>query len=188
MRLRSDRAAEELVTAGPSGELLATALYDRTHTLVYGLAMRILRDSADAEEITVDVYTQLWRNAARFDPRRGGLQAWLVMMTRSRAIDRLRSSAYRQRLRETCGPVENAVNLPSATSPEQQALVSERQCRIRAALAALPNAQRLVLEMAFFEGLTHSELAARLGLPLRTVKSHIRSGMIRMREQLATLT
>lgn len=178
----------EVIEAMRRGDRAAfAALYDRTRTLVYGLALRILRDSADAEEITVDVYAQLWRNAVRFDPRRGGLRAQLVTMTRSRSIERLRSGAHRQRLRETSEPLENAMNSASAVSPEKQVLVSERQESVRAALAALPNDQRRALELAFFEGLTHSELAAHLGLPLGTVKSHIRSGMIRLRKQLAAL-
>ena len=157
-------------------------LYDGTHPLVYGLALRILSDVSDAEEVALDVYTQVWKTARRFDPHRGTVSAWLVTLARSRAIDRLRSGATRRQREETLTEKPEA---PAATaSPEEASLLGQQQRLVRAALAALAPEQREAIELAFFSGLSHSELAAKLGQPLGTVKTRIRLGMIKLRELL----
>ncbi len=166
-----------------SGESEALGrLYDGTHPLVYGLALRVLGDIRDAEEVTLDVYTQVWRTAGSFDSRRGTVSAWVVMLARSRAIDRLRSGAIRRRREETLSEWFEA---PAAgASPEEASLLGQQQRRVRAALATLVPEQREAIELAFFSGLSHSELAARLGQPLGTVKTRIRLGMMKLRELL----
>jgi RNA polymerase sigma-70 factor (ECF subfamily) len=159
-------------------------LYDGTHPLVYGLALRILGDVADAEEVALDVYTQVWRTAGNFDPRRGSVSAWLVTLARSRAIDRLRSAAARRQREESRPELPEAP--AAARSPEEASLLGQRRVRVRAALARLLPEQREAIELAFFSGLTHSELAARLGQPLGTVKTRIRLGMMKLRELLGS--
>jgi RNA polymerase sigma-70 factor (ECF subfamily) len=157
-------------------------LYDGTHALVYGLALRILGDVADAEEVTLDVYTQVWKTARNFDPRRGSVSAWLVMLARSRAIDRLRAASKRRQREETYAEIPDH---PAPTvSPEEASLLGQQRQRVRAALATLTPEQRQAIEMAFFSGLSHSELAAKLGQPLGTVKTRIRLGMMKLRELL----
>lgn len=160
-------------------------LYDQSCRLVYSLILRIVRNAADAEEVTLDVYTQVWNNAQDFDGSRGTVSAWLVMLARSRAIDRLRSRRTYQQHEAPGAEVFDCAS--SALSPEGQAEETERRRRVIAALQSLSADQREVLMLAFFQGLTHSELAERLDQPLGTVKTRIRTGMIKLREQLAPL-
>lgn len=173
----------ECVTRTAAGEQTAlAALYDETNHLVYGLALRILGDTADAEEVTLEVYTQVWKSAKHFDPRRGNAAAWLVMLTRSRAIDHLRSNASRKEREE---PLDWIFDLPASTEcPEQASALGEQRRWVRAALEQLSPEQREAIELAFFSGLTHQELAARLDQPLGTVKTRIRLGMMKLRELL----
>jgi RNA polymerase sigma-70 factor (ECF subfamily) len=159
-----------------------TALYDATSPLVYSLALRIVGNSADAEEVTLDVYAQVWRDPGRFDGQRGSISSWLHTITRSRALDRYRSGAARRRTEEN-GP--DVTDTPSeAASPEQHAVLSEERKRVARALEVLPREQRQLIEAAYFHGMTQSELARHFGLPLGTVKTRIRMGMLRLRERL----
>ena len=165
------------------GDRVALAdLYDGTAALVHGLTMRILGDRGAAEEATADTFVQVWRQADRWDARRGGPLAWLLMLARSRAIDRLRASGGRAER-------EAAVVAPPALAPssEQQAAVSERRRLVRNALARLLPEQRRLIELAYFEGLSHTEIASSLGQPLGTVKTRIRLGMTRLRESLGAV-
>ena len=158
------------------------ALYDESSSLVCALAMRLLGDMADAEEVTLDVYTQVWRTAATYSQARGSVVSWLVTLARSRAIDRLRSRANRAQREQ---PILEFTDFEAATvSPEQQIVFSQRSQRVRAAMATLAPEQSEALQLAFFSGLSHSELAQRLGQPLGTVKSRIRSGMMKLRTEL----
>jgi RNA polymerase sigma-70 factor (ECF subfamily) len=157
-------------------------LYDGTVSLVYGLALRILRDSGGAEEITEDVYMQVWRQAARYDPARGSVVRWLLTVTRSRAIDCLRAGAAQ---RERSAPLDEAADvLDTAPGPEHAAREGERRRLVRAALARLSAEQREAVELAYFRGMSHSEIAAHVGAPLGTVKTRIRLGMDRLRASL----
>jgi RNA polymerase sigma-70 factor, ECF subfamily len=157
------------------------SLYDETCSLVYGISLRVLRNEADAEEVTSDVYAQVWRSASTFDGARGSVNAWLAMLARSRSIDRLRSRA-RVRREE---PLETVVNLPgSAETPERASWLGQRRSRVRAAIQTLSPEQREAIELAYFAGLTQSELAERLHQPLGTIKTRIRLGMIKLRERL----
>ena len=158
-------------------------LYDESSSLVYSMVLRVVANTADAEEVTLDVYNQVWKSAAGYDTSRGSVTAWLVTLARSRAIDRVRSRASRAR-KETAMPETYDVPANTAT-PEQETEGAQRRRQVQAALATLPAEQRQVVELAFYSGLTHSELAERLGQPLGTVKTRIRMGMMRLREQLA---
>lgn len=160
-------------------------LYDGTASLVYGLALRILRDAGGAEEITEDVYMQVWRQAARYDPTRGGVVRWLLTLTRSRAIDRVRVGAL---LRGRQTGLDEASELPdTAPGPEHVATEGERRDLVRAALTRLSPEQRQVVELAYFRGMSHSEIATRIGAPLGTVKTRIRLGMDRLRGSLGVV-
>ena len=183
--LRADGLAQ-LVSRIAAGDQQALAqLYDETNRLVYSLIYRILGESGAAEEITLDVYMQVWRQAGRYDTQRGALLTWLVTIARSRAIDYLR--ATRQHLRQTdqldlaAPPPQPAQVYPDA---EKSALLSERGRIIRRALAKLPSEQREALELSYFLGLSHSEIALQLGQPLGTVKTRTRLGMMKLRNML----
>ena len=158
------------------------SLYDASRHLVYATALRILREPADAEEVASEVYMQVWRNAKDYTDRRGSVASWLVMLARSRAIDRVRSRSLRTG-RE--GPFEEFDRFPSTEpAPDRRTEISQHRRRVASALDTLPTEQREVIELAFFSGFTHSELAARLNQPLGTVKTRVRQGMIKIRELL----
>jgi RNA polymerase sigma-70 factor (ECF subfamily) len=160
-------------------------LYDETSRFVYALALRILQDIGLAEEATMDVYLQIWRQARSYEPARGTPSAWLLRMARSRAIDLLRREARKKRLEES---LEAASWMAAGThDPEKASLLGEEQRRAREALAKLNPEQREVIEIAYFAGLSHSEIAELLGLPLGTIKTRIRSGMMKLRESLVSL-
>jgi RNA polymerase sigma-70 factor, ECF subfamily len=170
------------VRAAAGGDSRALAsLYDETCSLVYGIALRVLRNEADAEEVTSDVYSQVWRNASTFDSTRGSVNAWLTMLARSRSIDRLRVRA-RTRKEETLDTVANVA--AAGETPETASWLGQQRTRVRAALQCLSPEQREAIELAYFSGLTQSELAERLQQPLGTIKTRIRLGMIKLRERL----
>jgi RNA polymerase sigma-70 factor (ECF subfamily) len=162
-----------------------TALYERHGRLVYSLALRIVRDQGDAEDVTQDVFVQAWRQADRFDMRRGNVVAWLLTVTRTRAIDLLRRRRVRPQPADT-----TAVGDISDAAPQQdvQLASTERARAIRAALESLPLLQRLAIELAFFDGLTHTEIAEQLEIPLGTVKTRVRQGLQRLRDMLPGVT
>jgi RNA polymerase sigma-70 factor (ECF subfamily) len=158
------------------------ALYDESNRLVYTMALGILRDPADAEEVTLDVYMQVWKTAAGYSEDRGSVGAWLVMLARTRAIDRLRSRQSRTRLED---PLKEPARIPAATpSPEQEAQGRCHRERVVSALKALTPEQRQAVELALFSGFTHSELAVHLNQPLGTVKTRVRQGMMKLRATL----
>jgi RNA polymerase sigma-70 factor (ECF subfamily) len=174
----------DLIARCALGDQAALAeLYDATAAQVNGLALRILADRDTAEEVTGDVFLQVWRSAGSYEPARGSPLAWLFTLARSRAIDRLRGGAAERR---QSSPFELAPDVEcDAPGPEEGSSLAQRRRIVRAALERLGEEQRQVLEMAFFQGLSHSEIAAALGAPLGTVKTRIRLGMSRLREWLA---
>lgn len=180
-----DCALAQLVQRAALGERDAlTDLYDQASAFVYSLAFRILGDESGAEDVVIDVFTHAWRMASTFEPSRGSASAWLLTLTRSRAIDALRARR-RNRARE---PLEAASEVPSdAPGPEDLNVAAERQRFVASALESLGNEQREAIELAYFSGLSHSEIAARLEQPLGTVKTRIRLGMIKLRELLGGL-
>ena len=165
--------------ANGDGAALAE-LYDRHGRAIFSLAFRILREQADAEEVVQDVFAQAWRHAARYDTSRGAVVAWLLILTRSRAIDRLRTRRGQPVSQEEHPSAVEA--LAAAAAPADLELHSADQARrVRAALDALPFLQKAAIELAYFEGLTHAEVAERLQQPLGTVKTRIRAGLLRLR-------
>ena len=185
----SDQA---LITRMVQGDEAAVqALVDRHGKTVYALAHSILRDTADAEEIAADTFLQAWRTANSFDPARASVSAWLVMMTRSRCLDRLRSRGRgRGALMRGAEPVEKLETLLVTRiedSPEFGLEASEATRLVRCALSELSEPQRQVIELAYFGGLSQSEIAARLGVPLGTVKTRTLLGMKRLRSVLSPL-
>jgi len=156
-------------------------LYDRHNRLLFGLILRILRDRSEAEEVLQEVFVLVWTRAETYNVSLGSPAAWLVRIARNRAIDRLRSNAVRLRA------VEAAPLPDAAASPETCAADSERQRVVKRALDTLPAEQRVLIEQAYFLGLTQSELSERFQLPLGTVKTRIRTGMIALREQLSQI-
>jgi len=157
--------------------------YDAFAGLALGLIRRILRDPAASEEVLQEVFWQIWLEAGRYDPRRGSPEAWVVMRAKARAIDRLR--AIRRREKTFVAPVDEAVTRSSEAPGENPGVAAETRGLVRSALDGLPEAQRRVVELAFFEGLTQSEIASRLGEPLGTVKTRARLGLERLRSLLA---
>jgi RNA polymerase sigma-70 factor (ECF subfamily) len=180
-----DRSADQAAVARMArGEGDAVAeLYDRHARPIYSLALRILGDATEAEDVVQDVFAQAWRQASRYSASRGAVAAWLLTLARSRAIDRLRSRRARpagvsdDRVADRLADVR-----PTA---DVQVLSSEQVARVRAALDELPLLQRAAIELAYFEGLTHAEIADRLEQPLGTVKTRIRLAMLKLRDVLA---
>ncbi|SRR5260221_4960321 len=160
------------------------ALYDRHSTMVYGLALRILRDATEAEDLAQDVFLHLWRQAERFDAERGVFLGWLVSLARNRAIDRLRARRTRETKTDAYEAERKADVAPPAADPNEAAYAGELRRAVVGALAALPEAQRTALELAYYGGLSHSEIAEQLDTPLGTIKARIRQGMMRMRDAL----
>lgn len=164
-------------------EQALSQLYDSTSRIVYGLALRVLRDPSIAEEILMEVYLQVWRTAASYNPARGSAAGWLVTIARSRAIDYLRSRMARRATTEHA--LEELYELKDPRpDPEHESMDAGRTRVIRDAMVQLPPEQRSVIEMTYFSELTHTEIAGRTGLPLGTVKTRIRSGTMRLRELL----
>ena len=160
-------------------------IYDRYAGLVYGLAFKALRNAEDAQDLTQEIFLSLYRQSSSYDPARGGLSGFLATMTRTRAIDRLRGRGRKVRLLEDLHRASVPTSLPF--NPLEQ--ISMVQCtdRVRAALAQLPENQRRVLEMAYYRGLTQSEIAADLDASLGTVKSWVRRGLMTLEHALGDL-
>jgi RNA polymerase sigma-70 factor (ECF subfamily) len=157
-------------------------LYDRHVRGVYSVAFRILHDGTEAEDVVQEVFSQAWRQAPRYDALRGGAAAWLLTLTRSRAIDRLRA----RRARGAASTDDRALGQIADSAPpaDWQVLSVEQVGRLRAALDELPMLQRSAIELAYFEGLTHAEVATQLEQPLGTVKTRIRLALRKLREVL----
>jgi RNA polymerase sigma-70 factor, ECF subfamily len=159
-------------------------LYDQSSPLLYALALRILGQREEAAELLQEVYLEVWRKVARYDVGRGTPVAWLITLTRSRAIDRLRARGART-------PVNESLDGPSAAhvadrqpGPFEAQADQEMRRLVSSALSSLPPAQQQAIELAYYEGLTHMEIAARLNQPLGTVKTRIKLGMAKLRETL----
>jgi len=181
---QADAAIIDRIAAGDRAAM--AELYDRHSDVVFSLACRIVRQPADAEDVVQEVFTQAWRQAARYDAERASAAAWLLNITRTRAIDRVRAARTRQQI---SGGDERLESTPTAgATQEDQVIGGERAERVRAALSVLGEAQRTAIDLAYFAGLTHGEIAARLSEPLGTVKTRIRSGLLKLREALMERT
>lgn len=173
---RADIALLHRVIARDAGAL--GELYDRHSRLIFGLILRILKDRSDAEEVLQEVFVQAWTRAGTYNLGLGSPLGWLLGIARNRAIDRLRRKSVNLRA------VSAAAEPFAADDPEQLAALDERRRRVQKALDALPPDQRELIEQAYFLGLTHTELAARFSLPLGTVKTRIRAGIVSLRGRL----
>jgi RNA polymerase sigma-70 factor (ECF subfamily) len=178
-------ADRELIraVAGGSSDALGR-LYDRHAGIVFALARRIVSRPEDAEEVVQDVFAQVWRQAARYCDERASVAGWLIMLARTRAIDRLRARRAPPDDERGLGP-SSAFALASADPvPEAVTLSAENVRLIRSAFATLPDNHRSLLDLAYDQGLSHSEIAARTGVPLGTVKTRIRTAMETLRQKM----
>jgi RNA polymerase sigma-70 factor, ECF subfamily len=172
-----------LITRIAAGDRDAfSRFYDLLAPTAFGLIRRVLRDPEAAAEVLQEVFWQVWREAPQYDAGRGSPEAWLVMRAKTRAIDRLRS--IRRRDRTFVAPVDESVARSSDEPAENPAVVAEDRSLVQTALSQLPEPQRRVIELAFFDGLTQTEIATRLGEPLGTVKTRARLGLERLRGAL----
>ena len=158
-------------------------LYDRFSTLVFTLAMRMLKARSDAEDLLQEVFVQVWRQAQNYSAERGSPEAWIINIARSRAIDKIRSI---RRMQKSFVHTDDPARAESPENVESSAAESETRLTMNSALANLPDPQRKVLELAYFDGLTQNEIADRLAEPLGTVKTRTRSGIQKLREILGT--
>lgn len=178
-----DQRSLQRIAAGDSGGL--AALYDRHGRAVYSLALRVLGDEGDAEEVAQDVFAQAWRRAGQYDEGRGSVAAWLLVMARTRSIDRFRARRVRPEGHAHDDEGLTLQQLPS-TNPDvaSEMMAAERGQRVRRALEDLPFLQRVAIELAYYEGLSQREIAERLEQPLGTVKTRMRLGLLKLRDAL----
>ncbi len=191
LRLRSRRSTasfqtrsdDELIALARAGDTDAfEAIYDRHCTIAYSLAYRICGERGAAEDVVQNAFLALWRDRGRYDPSRGQVRSWLLGIVHNSAIDRLRRSAVHDRRRATSEGIEERLEAPERTDE----LVQQREqaAEVRLALAALPEAQRRVIELAYFSGLTQTQIATKLGQPVGTVKGRMRLGLLKLQAQL----
>jgi RNA polymerase sigma-70 factor (ECF subfamily) len=178
------KLAIQLIQQTANGDREAfSQLYDRFSSLVFTLAMRMLRARSDAEDLLQEIFVQIWRQAENYTEERGSPEAWIINMARSRAIDKIRSI---RRTEKSFVLTDDPARAQTSESVQSPAAESEVRLSMTSALANLPENQRRVLELAYFDGLTQSEIADRLGEPLGTVKTRMRSGIQRLREIFGT--
>jgi RNA polymerase sigma-70 factor (ECF subfamily) len=156
-------------------------LYDRYVRYVYSICLRVLRSAEDAEDATLDTFCKIWQEAERYDRNRASVLSYLVLLARSRAIDLRRARSARLKREQSHGP-----RTPTAPDPSDAANQREARERVHAALSKLPTAEREAVQLSFLEGLSHREIAERLGQPLGTTKTRIRHGLIQLRQTLRT--
>ncbi len=189
MPLDTTRSAHEqewglLIAQTAQGDQASLAtLYDRTSPQVYGLVLKILDNREAAEEVTLDVYTQVWRQAYTYDETRGTPGSWLMTLARTRAIDRYRAGSSERGRIESLDTIELFVS--EGETPEQALEGQERRQYVQQALALLTAEQQKVIALAYFYGLSQSEISDKLNVPLGTVKTRMRLGMMKLREVLA---
>jgi len=179
----TDSEPELLARAGRGDADALEALYRRHAPRAMGVALRVLRERSDAEEVLQETFMEVWKRAREYTPLRGSVEAWLLTIARTRAIDRLRSRAARGRMVEakSAEPLESGPSLPDALSSAAQ-----DARRVLSALEALPAEQRRALELAYWEGLSQTEIAERTGQPLGTVKTRVRLALAKLAGLLGT--
>ena len=182
MTSRRDADVIRRIRAGDRAAFLE--FYDRYAPLLLSVATRVLGDRREAEDVLQDVCTQIWQKSTGYDAQLGSLSSWAVTLTRNKAIDRVRATSRRRRLAEEMAQSSEQLEESPGASANELLYGRERAQRIRTALDELAADQRQVIELAFFAGLSQSEIAARLAQPLGTVKARIRRGMLKLREQL----
>ena len=178
---RSAELAELLRACSLGDEEAFARLYDATSSRVFGLVLRVVRDRAQAEEVTQDVFLEIWRSSARYDQARGSALGWMLTIAHRKAVDRVRSAEAQTR-RDAAYEARSQAPPFDATSEEAHRNLDAQ--RVRRALDTLTEAQRGALELAYFGGYTHREVAVMLDLPVGTAKTRIRDGLIRLRDTL----
>jgi RNA polymerase sigma-70 factor (ECF subfamily) len=185
---QQQRDREMLAQIGKGDQYAFAQLYDRLSGPLYSLALRMLGDSGEAQDALQEVFLQIWRRAAFYDPEQSSAFSWAVLMTRSRVIDRLRRRGRRLRV-IVASADDDQTDIASAASQEESAADTagrnEEAMRARSNLRRLPAEQRQAIELAFFNDLTHQEIATQLGQPLGTIKARIRRGLLKLKEQTA---
>lgn len=187
----AERTDEELMRAiAGRDEAAFAALYDRYASVVYALARRVLRRDSDAQAVISDVFWEIWRRAERFNPERGSARTYLLTLARSRAVDALRSRSIRRQREAEAGRAndERWSDGAGSTDPSATVVVDEDRKAVVAAMAELNESQQHTLRLAYFGGLTHREIADELGMPLGSVKTYIRQGLIKLRRALEGAT
>ncbi len=185
-RDRGSAALTSMLAKSGAGQVTAFAeLYDASAARVYGLALRIVRNPAQAEEVAQESYVEIWRTSNRFDPRRGSAISWILMITHAAAVDRVRSAQASTRREDTYERQVQPIAAALADPTHDLACATFDSKRVRDALAGLSSVQREALVLAYFVGCTQAEIAGRLGVPLGTIKTRIRDGLIRLRVLLA---
>ena len=178
---RADPVADALTGCASGDQAAMAILYDLTSAKVYGLSLRVLRNPAHAEEVAQEIYLEAWQNSTTFDAARGTGLAWLLTITHRRAVDRVRSAQASTR-RDTTYGLEDLATAPE--DPADTAIASLEAQRVRGAMTGLTDLQREAVELAYFGGRTHREVADALDVPLGTVKTRIRDGLTRLRSAL----
>jgi RNA polymerase sigma-70 factor, ECF subfamily len=174
-------ATNLLIKIAQGDRTALSQLYDRYSRTIYAIAWKSLNSVEDCEEVVLDVFAQVWRIAERYDVERGSAEQWLFTLARCRILDRLRK---RQRLNKVSDAIladTDSKSPPSSADPIEAAELSERRGQVLAALAQIPPAQRSVIELAYYQGLTHTEIATQTGLSLGTVKTRLRLGLSKLR-------
>jgi RNA polymerase sigma-70 factor (ECF subfamily) len=181
MTSSADNPAQLILLIGQADRAAFELFYERYAPLVFSFAMRLVQERSDAEDLLQEVFLQVWREAGNYSPERGTPEAWIITITRSRAIDRLRSIRRRDK---SFVPMAGAGGEEYDGSVESGATASDSKIMVNSALSQLSGNQRQVLELAYFDGLTQSEIADRLKEPLGTVKTRMRAALGRLRELL----
>ena len=181
--LTSEKDWLQLVQSIAAGDQLALhSLYEQTHRIVFTLVLRITKNRETAEELTLDVYYEVWRRASAYDPADGSVVGWIMNQARSRAIDRVR---FEHRKKRFSGSIEDPLKTTASNDPQRVCQLEEQGRHLRNALEVLTPEERQVIETAFFSELTYREVAAKLNQPIGTVKTRIRSGLGKLRQALA---
>ena len=181
-----NRDAELLGQIAAGDQAAFAEFYDRHSTLMFSVACRILNDPGEAEEVLQDTFVQVWEKAGKFDPRLGKASSWAAILVRNKAIDRIRSAQRRTRLAQAAG-AEQAVNTLAVETANEAVHGHDKAKLIQAAITGLPDEQRHAIQLAYFSGLTQTEISEKLKEPLGTVKARIRRGLLKLRDQLEGL-
>lgn len=163
-------------------------LYDNYNRLLFGLILSILKKREEAEDILQEVFTKIWEKAEQFDLERGTVYTWIVSLTRNRSIDRLRSKVYKEQKKQSTSLNDDDVFMPlysDGSDPLESTILKDRAKRVHKALASISESQRMVLQVAYFNGMTQSEISEEFDIPLGTVKTRMRDGMMKLREILS---
>jgi RNA polymerase sigma-70 factor (ECF subfamily) len=177
----ADRLADLLRRSARGDQAAFAELYDATHSRVYGLAVRVVRDPVQAEEVTQEAFLEVWRTSSRFDADKGSAISWLMTICHRKSVDRVRSAEASTRRDTTYHQQNHTIDIDTTADAAQSSMEAQR---VRKAMASLTDVQREALELAYFGGYTHTEVAGILKLPVGTAKTRIRDGLIRLRDKM----